>query len=293
MWRAHNKNIAVAPPSLFWTSCAHPTDSPADGCLHIGYTVGVGADGPSPNPPGAWHNETLVARWLSKTVDKVTAAFADGFNMDVEIAAASPTDIAALTSVTRRAVAAMHAARPGSHVTFDVPSEGVLSNGCGHMYGRDYDYKSLAEAVDFLVVMDYDSGSPRDALYSTFRWIAGDGNDPAGVYIYDNRSSATAACAAHGYQRLCTKAELQGHAVCGAGWCSDWEGYWMDTAKPGCGHAGYNNHSGPAGAFCCGSVPPCATCFFANAALPVVKAGVQCYATLGIPASKLVLAFPW
>ena len=27
--------------------------------------------------------------------------------------------------------------------------------------------------------------------------------------------------------------------------------------------------------------------------MPVVKAGLECYAKLGVPASKLVMAFPW
>jgi hypothetical protein len=31
----------------------------------------------------------------------------------------------------------------------------------------------------------------------------------------------------------------------------------------------------------------------ANAPLPGVKAGVACYEKLGVPASQLVLAFPW
>jgi hypothetical protein len=32
---------------------------------------------------------------------------------------------------------------------------------------------------------------------------------------------------------------------------------------------------------------------YAQAGMPVVKAGIECYAKLGVPASKLVLAFPW
>ena len=91
----------------------------------------------------------------------------------------------------------------------DTPAEGELANGCGKQYDRDYDYKGMAEALDFLVVMDYDSNS-----------------------------------------------------------------YPQDGKK-----------EGPGGA--------CDTCFFANDALPVVKAGVECYKQLGVPASKLVLAFPW
>ena len=59
--------------------------------------------------------------------------------------------------------------------------------------------------------------------------------------------------------------------------------------------AGFNPFWGKAGAYCCSRTiaPPCPTCFLANAALPVVAAGVKCFGSLGIPASKLVLAFPW
>jgi hypothetical protein len=39
--------------------------------------------------------------------------------------------------------------------------------------------------------------------------------------------------------------------MCEAGWCSDWEGYWMAAASEGCGGAGFNPHSGKAGAWCC------------------------------------------
>ena len=77
---------------------------------------------------------------------------------------------------------------------------------------------------------------------------------------------------------------------------------WINTGTTrfvqGCGAKGYNPptgaHKGPAGAYCCGDTnPPCPTCFYANAALPVVKNGVECFKSLGVPASKLVLAYPW
>jgi len=37
----------------------------------------------------------------------------------------------------------------------------------------------------------------------------------------------------------------------------------------------------------------CPTCSFANCGLQVVQQGVDCFASLGVPASKLVLAMPW
>mgnify|MGYP003923256061 FL=1 len=49
----------------------------------------------------------------------------------------------------------------GTQLSFDSPSMGMLVEfACGDMYGRNYDYKGLADAIDFLVVMDYDSNSP-------------------------------------------------------------------------------------------------------------------------------------
>lgn len=88
-------------------------------------------------------------------------------------------------------------------MTYDTPSLGLIEEGgrCGTQYGRDYDYKGISEAIDFLVVMDYDSNDRFPSV--------------------------------------------------------------------------------------------CPTCFYANAALPVVEQGVECYKQLGVLASKLVLAFPW
>lgn len=72
----------------------------------------------------------------------------------------------------------------------------------------------------------------------------------SGGYIFASREAAAACCVLRG-MRLCRKAELVGHSLCEAGWCSDWEGFWMDHASQGCGHAGFNAHSGKAGAWCC------------------------------------------
>ena len=54
-----------------------------------------------------------------------------------------------------------------------------------------------------------------------------------------------------GPRKLCKKEELIGHSSCSAGWCEDFEGYWMATVAKGCGSAGFNSWSGAAGAFCC------------------------------------------
>ena len=72
----------------------------------------------------------------------------------------------------------------------------------------------------------------------------------SGGYIFETRKAAAGRCSTLG-MRLCRKAELVGHSMCEAGWCSDWEGYWMAHASKGCGQAGFNQYGGKAGAWCC------------------------------------------
>ena len=328
----------------------------------VGARVTLGAGGP---PSGSWNDTTAVATWVKAGVARVKAAMADGLNLDVEVGADDPQQVDALTPAVKQMADAMHAAQPGSHVTFDAPSEGETGSTqakCGKMftpsphthtytpthhtthphtplaqfwpfpaappalswspptyintctckqhtktrdamfiyrrYGRDYDYKGLAEVLDFFVVMDYDSNDAKAAIAKPITFMPVDVGQPrSGVYIYKIRAAAAAACSSTG-RRLCQKAELKGFEKCAYGWTSDWNGYWMASAKKGCGGAGYTPSgyvpfAGPSGAYCCGDTPPCPTCFFANAALPVVKNGVECFKELGVQASKLVLAFPW
>jgi hypothetical protein len=137
----------------------------------------------------------------------------------------------------------------------------------------------------------------RDALPSYVHYLPHDSPAP---YRYHNRSAAGAACSEAGY-KLCEKEQLAGFSYCGAGWTSDWAGYWFGRPNvTGCtqgrpaGFVPYPAGDGaPVGAWCCGERPPCPTCFFTNAALPVIEAGVQCYLNMGIPSSKLVLLMPW
>ena len=135
----------------------------------------------------------------------------------------------------------------------------------------------------------------RDALPSYVHYLP----HPA-AYVFHNRSAATSACSAAGYT-LCHKEQLQGFSTCNAGYTTDWAGYWFGRANvTGCTDnraAGFVRYpagpSLPVGAWCCGVKLPCPTCFFTNAGLPVIKAGVGCFRRLGIPASKLVLLMPW
>ena len=255
-----------------------------------------------------WSNATAVSSWIARSNGKVGAAFADGYNIDIEIESSGAADAAALAAMTIKAVAALKAINPASQISFDVPSQG--QGACGQMYGRAYGFSALADAVDFLVVMDYDSGAARSALPARV-WYTGAPSAANRSYRYGSRQVASAACVAggdptnpagqppSGISRLCAKAEVAGFSMCAAGWMADFKGFWMESAAKGCGGAGFNTWSGAdAGAYCCSAggayVPPCPTCYFANAALPVVARGVKCYVeTLQIAPEKLVLAFPW
>jgi hypothetical protein len=78
----------------------------------------------------------------------------------------------------------------------------------------------------------------------------------ANRYIFDSRVAAAAACKNHS-KVLCPQAALVNHSMCEAGWCADYEGYWMGSPCPsGCGQSGFNDWSGAAGAYCCDPPPP-------------------------------------
>ena len=130
-----------------------------------------------------------VAAWVNKTVHRVQSMFVDGINIDLEASNCSHVGncdnpsgwnkqaMANLTRATKMVTDALHAAVPGSQVSFDTPSlglyeEGAGGRGCGYMYGRNYDFKGLADAADFLVAMDYDSNDPPlgPSPYNPWRW---------------------------------------------------------------------------------------------------------------------------
>ena len=106
-----------------------------------GARLTLGNGGPSPT---LWTNETAIDAWVQQSVAKVSAAYADGFNIDIESSQSDPIQVQALTRLTRKAVNAMRKANPYSHVTFDTPSEGE-SSACGAVDGRKYAYKELSE----------------------------------------------------------------------------------------------------------------------------------------------------
>eukprot|EP01044_Picomonas_judraskeda_P011016 COSAG03_NODE_1464_length_4033_cov_2.296645_4_plen_254_part_00 len=135
----------------------------------VGARVTLGAGGP---PKGSWNDSAAVSTWVKQSVARVQTAKVDGLNLDVEISQDDPQQLAGLVPACKQMADAMHAAQPGSHVSFDTPSEGETGSTqaeCGDMYGRDYDYKALAQVLDFFVVMDYDSnddgGKPCPTCY--------------------------------------------------------------------------------------------------------------------------------
>lgn len=98
--------------------------------------------------------EPAVNAWVNATVQKVQMMFVDGINIDLEVSNCSgrigncdnPSGwsadaMANLTRATKLMADSLHAAVPGSHVSFDTPSmglfeEGAGGRGCGYMYGR-------------------------------------------------------------------------------------------------------------------------------------------------------------
>ena len=49
----------------------------------------------------------------------------------------------------------------------------------------------------------------------------------APLYVYATRGAAEEGCVVGGFRGLCAKADLAGHDQCAAGWCTDYEGYWI------------------------------------------------------------------
>jgi spore germination protein YaaH len=138
------------------------------------------------------HYPEQVSTWVKQSVARVQAAKADGLNLDVEISQDDPQQLAGLVPACKQMADAMHAAQPGSHVTFDTPSEGETGSmqaKCGDMYGRDYDYKALASVLDFFVAMDYDSNDAHDAIPSAINYLPTTFAGPS-PYIYSSRDQA-------------------------------------------------------------------------------------------------------
>eukprot|EP01126_Amoeba_proteus_P038673 TRINITY_DN4043_c0_g1_i10.p1 TRINITY_DN4043_c0_g1~~TRINITY_DN4043_c0_g1_i10.p1 ORF type:complete len:356 (-),score=50.55 TRINITY_DN4043_c0_g1_i10:1611-2678(-) len=99
-------------------------------------------------------NVTAQNIWIDSLVKDVKDKYFDGVNFDFEdeIKLSSP-QVELLTSLTQQLSKTFHEEIPGSQVSFDV----AWAPTCIDV--RCYDYKALALATDFLVVMDYDEQS--------------------------------------------------------------------------------------------------------------------------------------
>ena len=121
----------------------------------LGVRVVRGIDFP---PADQWDNDTAVSAYISDHVANMKSCHLDGYNLDVEVAD-TLAQSRSMVALARRFTAAMHAAVPGSQVSFDVDSLAAPCSGNPTKPDYIYDVVGLAKAVDFLVVMDYDSAN--------------------------------------------------------------------------------------------------------------------------------------
>eukprot|EP00794_Sanderia_malayensis_P016791 gene16791-18486_t len=91
---------------------------------------------------------------INAVLEKAKSLYADGINIDIEqpVKQGSPEE-KAMTEFSKEITEAFHAQIPGSQVTVDV----AWSPKC--IDSRCYDYASLANVTDFLIVMSYDERS--------------------------------------------------------------------------------------------------------------------------------------
>lgn len=71
-------------------------------------------------------------------------------------------------------------------------------------------------------------------------------------YVYNSEEEAESACKAKGYSGLCEKNDLIRKPLCAAGYAKNYNGYYMEDKRTGCGQKGFNGWSGKSGAYCCG-----------------------------------------
>lgn len=102
-----------------------------------------------------WGNKTFVNGWVNRSVDAVLQLGAGGIFVDIEASPLSVLQATQLTEMIRQLTDSMHMAQPGSIVAMAAFQLGLLLPGCGETGLPDY--KGLAQAVDFLVVMNYDA----------------------------------------------------------------------------------------------------------------------------------------
>ena len=113
---------------------------------------------PSPND---WFNETLADLWVTESVRYLQSIHVDGVNFDTEYCCKDALSNHGQTYLFRKLTAALHASIPGSKVSVTTAS---LHLG---LAPHDPTYLPLADAVDYLVPMEYDSGASLYGGHST------------------------------------------------------------------------------------------------------------------------------
>jgi len=98
------------------------------------------------------YNQTAITLWIQAQFEQVITRFADGVNVDIEDAL-DEQDAPALTALVSQLTQYFHERGSYYQVTYDV----AWSPNC--IDKRCYDYAGLANATDFLIMMDYDMRS--------------------------------------------------------------------------------------------------------------------------------------
>lgn len=120
-------------------------------------------------------DEDFRKELIFNATTKAKELYSDGVNIDIEqVVEKGSKEEEALTLFSKELTHAFHSEIPGSQVSFDV----AWSPDC--IDSRCYDYKSIAEVTDFLVVMSYDERSqihgpcvagPNSAFGTTFQGL--------------------------------------------------------------------------------------------------------------------------
>lgn len=99
------------------------------------------------------------SNWIDQNLKYATDHFLDGINVDFEGEVRKDSNESiGLTQLVTETATLFHQTIPGSQVTFDVPYAPFNERNEG-VDGRNYDFKRISDAVDFLFVMSYDQAS--------------------------------------------------------------------------------------------------------------------------------------
>ena len=106
-----------------------------------------------PDDSGA-PNETVRAAWVASTIAGVRKAGASAVNMDVEATMKSGSaQSAAMSALLSELGSRLRAEVPGAELSFDAAARPCYEHRC-------YNYTAIADAVDRIFVMDYESEPP-------------------------------------------------------------------------------------------------------------------------------------